>query len=102
MERFNFSWLFFVGVVEPWVFFMLLQLVVWFLSVKFRCEATSTVVSSLAKLTGVTSFITSLNFTIMKTSLLFPPPLQMPGGGVTVKDVNQQEFVRALAAFLKK
>jgi len=26
----------------------------------------------------------------------------MPGGGVTVKDVNQQEFVRALAAFLKK
>ncbi|TRY94697.1 hypothetical protein DNTS_003172 [Danionella cerebrum] len=26
---------------------------------------------------------------------------QMPGG-VTVKDVNQQEFVRALAAFLKK
>lgn len=26
--------------------------------------------------------------------------LQMPG--VTVKDVNQQEFVRALAAFLKK
>lgn len=27
-------------------------------------------------------------------------PLQMPG--VTVKDVNQQEFVRALAAFLKK
>lgn len=25
---------------------------------------------------------------------------QMPG--VTVKDVNQQEFVRALAAFLKK
>ncbi|KTG40685.1 hypothetical protein cypCar_00005435 [Cyprinus carpio] len=28
--------------------------------------------------------------------------LQMPGGGVTVKDVNQQEFVRALAAFLKK
>lgn len=27
---------------------------------------------------------------------------QMPGGGVTVKDVNQQEFVRALAAFLKK
>lgn len=28
-------------------------------------------------------------------------PFQMPGG-VTVKDVNQQEFVRALAAFLKK
>uniref|UniRef100_A0AAR2K7F4 Small ribosomal subunit protein eS19 n=2 Tax=Pygocentrus nattereri TaxID=42514 RepID=A0AAR2K7F4_PYGNA len=27
---------------------------------------------------------------------------KMPGGGVTVKDVNQQEFVRALAAFLKK
>lgn len=26
--------------------------------------------------------------------------VQMPG--VTVKDVNQQEFVRALAAFLKK
>ncbi len=26
----------------------------------------------------------------------------MPGGGVTVKDVNQQEFVRALGAFLKK
>lgn len=26
--------------------------------------------------------------------------MQMPG--VTVKDVNQQEFVRALAAFLKK
>lgn len=26
--------------------------------------------------------------------------IQMPG--VTVKDVNQQEFVRALAAFLKK
>uniref|UniRef100_S4R7M9 Small ribosomal subunit protein eS19 n=1 Tax=Petromyzon marinus TaxID=7757 RepID=S4R7M9_PETMA len=27
-------------------------------------------------------------------------PLQMPG--ITVKDVNQQEFVKALAAFLKK
>ena len=29
-----------------------------------------------------------------------PCSLQMPG--VTVKDVNQQEFVRALAVFLKK
>jgi hypothetical protein len=28
--------------------------------------------------------------------------LQMHGQGVSVKDVNQHEFVKALAAFLKK
>lgn len=33
---------------------------------------------------------------------MFDFGFQMPGGGVTMKDVNQQEFVRALAAFLKK
>lgn len=37
------------------------------------------------------------NENLMYYTLCF---VQMPG--VTVKDVNQQEFVRALAAFLKK
>ncbi|MEQ2189017.1 40S ribosomal protein S19, partial [Goodea atripinnis] len=35
-------------------------------------------------------------------SSLFPPLSTSEMPGVTVKDVNQQEFVRALAAFLKK
>lgn len=96
-DYFIFNIIIFLDVGEPEVVFMLLQLVV--------CEVTKTVVSSLAILTGVRSFITSFNFTIMKTLLFFLPDARRwcnskrrqpagvrPGAGCLPEEVSPTSF----------